>query len=308
MTDNTADFCYKCGRQLASNDRFCQQCGAEVGAVESESQFYGTDEEENTPNFIPPSVIDEAETVVARRSQTLPTNPPPVKETVIISPAPAPVVIEKSSQTNKVLAIALGIVTFFALGLGFLLYLNLSRQNTAATNNVNVKIATPTRTPVVSNANTNANLPVNANVNSSPISNENSNVSLPDTLNQPTPAPTPPDVLAEPTISPTPEITAFRFGTRDFEGAIGGNYSVNVSLTREGSVLSGEISPKDGSKHVSVEGYIEENGEFVLRELDSTRTITGIYQGTLDNQNNMSGFWKKPDGSAKRRFTFTATR
>jgi hypothetical protein len=87
---------------------------------------------------------------------------------------------------------------------------------------------------------------------------------------------------------------------KSFEGTINSNYAIKLNLTKQENRLFGEVVPKNGSSQITVNGTIDAKGNFYLKEFDTQKRNTGIYQGIINSDGLIQGNWMKPDGTSKR--------
>jgi Protein of unknown function (DUF3298)/Deacetylase PdaC len=97
-------------------------------------------------------------------------------------------------------------------------------------------------------------------------------------------------------------------GWKSFRGAVG-VYKVQMRLRRSGDALSGTYF----YEHVRggglrLEGTIDGEGRFTLREFDSAGAQTGLFKGTWgraedEPEVSLTGEWSRPDGTRKAEFS-----
>src|SRR5215510_443346 len=85
--------------------------------------------------------------------------------------------------------------------------------------------------------------------------------------------------------------------SRSFSGAINSRYAIRMSLTIEGSKITGSYYYVKVGKPITLRGSIDSSGTVRLEELDQTGKPTGIFKGRLVADSEITGTWSKPDGS-----------
>lgn len=95
---------------------------------------------------------------------------------------------------------------------------------------------------------------------------------------------------------------------RSFRGTVGKS-KVQMRLRREGDALDGSYfyeRSKGGS--LRLEGKVEGDGKFTLREFDAAGAQTGLFKGTWDDEEReqevyLTGQWSRPDGTRQTEFS-----
>src|SRR5262245_60474065 len=102
---------------------------------------------------------------------------------------------------------------------------------------------------------------------------------------------------------------------RIFFGNIGGKYDIRAYLWREGETFSGYYLYETIGGNISLEGAINANGNFVLKESDFEGKETGVFKGKLtraasgaESTLHLEGTWSKPDGSGAMPFSLDEQR
>ena len=95
---------------------------------------------------------------------------------------------------------------------------------------------------------------------------------------------------------------------KSFRGTVG-KYKVQMRLRRSGDALSGTYF----YEHVRggglrLEGTVDGEGRFTLREFDAAGAQTGLFKGTWGREENepgvyLTGEWSRPDGAGKAEFS-----
>lgn len=95
---------------------------------------------------------------------------------------------------------------------------------------------------------------------------------------------------------------------KSFRGTVGKS-KVQMRLRRGGDALEGSYfyeRSKGGS--LRLEGKVEPDGHFTLREFDAAGAQTGLFKGTWDNDEQqqelyLTGQWSRPDGTRQTEFS-----
>jgi Protein of unknown function (DUF3298) len=95
---------------------------------------------------------------------------------------------------------------------------------------------------------------------------------------------------------------------KSFRGTVGKN-RVQMRLRRAGDALDGSYfyeRSKGGS--LRLEGKVEGEGHFTLREFDAAGAQTGLFKGTWDDEEQeqevyLTGRWSRPDGTRQTEFS-----
>ncbi|MDO1447701.1 hypothetical protein Q0590_15630 [Rhodocytophaga aerolata] len=85
--------------------------------------------------------------------------------------------------------------------------------------------------------------------------------------------------------------------SKTFYGKIDGNYDITLNLTRQGKQLSGTYFYNKVKQPISLSGELNEEGTLFLKETDAKGNVTGIFEGTLVANSELTGHWRKPDSS-----------
>jgi hypothetical protein len=96
---------------------------------------------------------------------------------------------------------------------------------------------------------------------------------------------------------------------RSFRGTVGA-YKVQMRLRRDGDALSGTyFYERVRGGGLRLEGTIDGEGRFTLREFDAAGAQTGLFKGTWEREEtgdtniNLSGTWSRPDGTRQTGFS-----
>jgi hypothetical protein len=88
----------------------------------------------------------------------------------------------------------------------------------------------------------------------------------------------------------------FQDFTKSYEGNINDTYRIKMTLTKNGNKLTGSYYYTSQNKPLKLSGTIDEYGSIYLNEYNNNGSITGVFDGYLNNF-SISGNWRKPDGS-----------
>jgi hypothetical protein len=96
---------------------------------------------------------------------------------------------------------------------------------------------------------------------------------------------------------------------KSFRGTLG-KYRVQMRLHREGDALAGSYFYEHiRGGRLRLEGTVEGEGRFTLREFDAAGAQTGLFKGTWDSGDesgiSLAGEWSRPDGTRKAEFSLT---
>lgn len=98
---------------------------------------------------------------------------------------------------------------------------------------------------------------------------------------------------------------------KSFRGTVGA-YKVQMRLRRDGDALSGTyFYERVRGGGLRLEGTIDGEGRFTLREFDAAGAQTGLFKGTWEREEtgdthiNLSGTWSRPDGTRQAGFSLT---
>jgi hypothetical protein len=97
--------------------------------------------------------------------------------------------------------------------------------------------------------------------------------------------------------------TAF---SKTFSGNIDGKFGITMNLTRKGNLLSGTYYYNKVKQPIAVSGEINADGILTLEERDTRGVVTGIFEGTLFSDKELTGKWTKPDSNKQLRFSLKA--
>lgn len=107
-----------------------------------------------------------------------------------------------------------------------------------------------------------------------------------------------------------PAVESMAQGSRKiFIGSIGGKYDIRMYLWREGETFSGYYLYEISGGNINLEGTINANGAFVLKENDFEGKQTGVFKGKLTRSVlggeslHLEGTWSKPDGTGAMSFS-----
>src|SRR5215469_921652 len=82
---------------------------------------------------------------------------------------------------------------------------------------------------------------------------------------------------------------------RSFSGAINNRYAIKMSLSIEGSRISGSYYYVKVGKPIVLRGSIDSAGKVTLEELDQTGKPTGVFKGRFTTDSEFVGTWSKSD-------------
>jgi hypothetical protein len=87
--------------------------------------------------------------------------------------------------------------------------------------------------------------------------------------------------------------------TRVYEGEIDGKHPVRLTLTRDGSSLTGTYVYTRVNRPLRLRGTIDDTGAFRLDEFDAAGKHTGRLQAEFDGPARLEGDWSKPGGDGE---------
>lgn len=92
--------------------------------------------------------------------------------------------------------------------------------------------------------------------------------------------------------------------TKVYSGDMDGKYGITMNLTRKGKKLTGSYFYNKVKKTIPISGEISADGTVMLEEKDEKGIVTGVFEGTLQADAELSGKWSKPGGGKLLPFSF----
>ena len=95
---------------------------------------------------------------------------------------------------------------------------------------------------------------------------------------------------------------------KSFRGTVG-KYRVQMRLRRAGDALDGSyFYERSKVGNLRLEGTVDAEGHFILREFDAAGAQTGLFKGTWDEEEReqelyLTGQWSRPDGTRQAEFS-----
>lgn len=83
---------------------------------------------------------------------------------------------------------------------------------------------------------------------------------------------------------------------KTFEGQINNKHDIVLKITSNNGQITGNYFYKTVGTDIQVKGNLDNHGEFTLNEYDSKGNQTGLFRGTIVNNNKIEGNWSKPNG------------
>jgi hypothetical protein len=83
---------------------------------------------------------------------------------------------------------------------------------------------------------------------------------------------------------------------KTFEGQINNKYDIVLKITSNSGKITGNYFYKTEGTDIQVKGNLDNLGKFALYEYDSKGNQTGLFSGTMVNNNKIEGNWSKPNG------------
>jgi hypothetical protein len=80
-------------------------------------------------------------------------------------------------------------------------------------------------------------------------------------------------------------------------GSIDGKYAITMDLTWQGKQLRGTYFYNKVKQPIPLSGEVNADNTFLLKETDEKGNVTGIFEGTLFTDSELTGHWRKPDSS-----------
>ena len=89
---------------------------------------------------------------------------------------------------------------------------------------------------------------------------------------------------------------------KTFEGKISEKFDIIMKLTAENGIVNGTYYYKKVGENIQLKGELQNNGELVLNEYDSSGNQTGIFKGKITENSKIEGNWSKPNGEKEMAF------
>lgn len=83
---------------------------------------------------------------------------------------------------------------------------------------------------------------------------------------------------------------------KTFEGKINNKHDIVLKITSNSGQITGNYYYKTVGTDIQVKGNLDNQGKFTLNEYDSKGNQTGLFIGTMLNNNKIEGNWSKPNG------------
>lgn len=94
---------------------------------------------------------------------------------------------------------------------------------------------------------------------------------------------------------------------RTFEGNINGKYEILMKITSDNGKVKGSYYYKKSNIKLELKGNLQSDGKIIMNEFDKEGNQTGIFQGTMENNQKITGIWKKPNGKNEMKFSLIET-
>jgi hypothetical protein len=94
--------------------------------------------------------------------------------------------------------------------------------------------------------------------------------------------------------------------TKYFKGSIGSTLGLQMKLVRTEDKLTGNYFYQKIGTKIDLRGTVDQNGNMMLEEFDSSGKSTGTFKGLWKNEAdgiNLVGNWSKPDGTKQTAFS-----
>jgi hypothetical protein len=91
--------------------------------------------------------------------------------------------------------------------------------------------------------------------------------------------------------------------SKTFSGTIDGKYGITMNLVSKGNEISGSYFYNKVKQPIAIAGSINAEGKFTMEETDATGKVTGIFEGTLFSDTELTGKWSKPDSDKQLPFS-----
>lgn len=92
-----------------------------------------------------------------------------------------------------------------------------------------------------------------------------------------------------------------------YEGTIAGKHPVHLKLKSENGELSGNYFYDKVGENIEIKGTLKDDNTLILSEFDEKGNQTGLWKGSLINQNRITGTWSKPNGTSPMNFNLIIT-
>jgi antitoxin component YwqK of YwqJK toxin-antitoxin module len=89
---------------------------------------------------------------------------------------------------------------------------------------------------------------------------------------------------------------------KTFEGQINNKYDIILKITSNGGQISGKYFYTSVGSDIQVKGKLDNQGKLTLNEYDTKGNQTGLFSGTMVNNNKIAGNWSKPNGDKEMSF------
>ena len=92
-----------------------------------------------------------------------------------------------------------------------------------------------------------------------------------------------------------------------YEGTIDNKYEIILSIENKNGKLSGNYRYKNNKNSLKITGTVDKEGNITLNEFNESGSMTGVFNGVM-TLNNISGEWRKPDGTKIMPFNIIETK
>ena len=89
---------------------------------------------------------------------------------------------------------------------------------------------------------------------------------------------------------------------KTFEGQVNNKYDIVLKISSNNGGITGNYFYKSSGTDIKVKGNLNGEGKLSLSEFDSQGNQTGIFNGTMANNNKIEGNWSKPNGEKEMSF------
>jgi hypothetical protein len=83
---------------------------------------------------------------------------------------------------------------------------------------------------------------------------------------------------------------------KTFEGQVNNKYDIVLKISSDNGEITGNYFYKSSGIDIKLKGNLNREGKLSLSEFDSQGNQTGIFNGTMANNNKIEGNWSKPNG------------
>lgn len=94
---------------------------------------------------------------------------------------------------------------------------------------------------------------------------------------------------------------------KTYEGTININLKIIIKLVVNNGNVTGKYFYKNVGKDMALKGTFTEDGKLQIQEINHLNTVTGEFNGTAENPNKITGFWKNTSTNESMPFELLAT-